>query len=97
MNNSTLSIIRDGCSHIIGDKPQQYNHARIESIDWQQIARGFGWRYFKIKPDLTNLSLAMQAAYDHQPGAILIDLPVDDQQVLGHNFRYTQLKNHGNL
>lgn len=97
MNNSTLSIIRDGCSHIIGDKPQQYNHARIESIDWQQIAGGFGWRYFKIKPDLTNLSLAMQAAYDHQPGAILIDLPVDDQQVLGHNFRYTQLKNHGNL
>ena len=97
MNNSELSIIRDGCNHILKNSPQKIDHADIRDIHWERLATAFGWRFFRISPDLSNLEHAMITAYDSNPTSTLIELPLDGSQVIGKNFRYTNLTNHGNI
>ena len=97
MNNNELSIIRDGCNFILKDSPEKIDHADISSIHWERLATAFGWRFFRIKPDLSNLEHAMMTAYDSDPTSTLIELPLDGRQVIGKNFRYRNISNHGNM
>ena len=97
MNNGELSIIRDGCRHILKDSNAKIDHADIQDIHWEKLAAAFGWRFFRIQSDLSNLEKAMQSAYDTNPTSTLIEVPIDGKQVIGNNFRYANLKNHGNL
>ena len=97
MNNQELSIIRDGCNHILHNSEEKIDHADIKNIDWQRCATAFGWRFFRIKPDLSNLKSAMATAYDNNPTSTLIEVPMDGNQIIGKNFRYTNITNHGNL
>ncbi len=97
MNNQELSIIHDGCNHIINDDETFYYHEFLEPINWVNLAEGFGWRGVSLLPDLSNLSDIMMMSYDQSPISILVDVPIDCTQVIGKNFRYKSLTPYPNL
>ena len=97
MNNSELSIIHDGCNHMINDNESYHYHEFLEPINWIHLARGFGWRAVSLKPDLSNLSEIMAMSYDKSCTSILVEVPVDCTQIIGKNFRYKSLAQFPNL
>ena len=97
MNNNELSIIHDGCNHILNNDKKFHYHEQLVPIDWVNVAIGFGWRGVSLLPDLSNLSDIMQMSYDESPISILVNVPIDCTQVVGKNFRYDSLVPFHNL
>ena len=97
MNNEELSIVRDGCKTILKESKEKNDHSDIEKVNWKSAASAFGWRFFRVKADLSNLSDIMQASYDKDPTSIIVDLPLDPSQVIGKNFRYANVTKDSNL
>jgi len=54
-------------------------------------ARAHGWDGFRLEPDLRNLGEIMDACYEQTGRSILVDVPVDADQVIGLNPRLNNL------
>ncbi len=97
MDNEELSIVRDGCKTILKESKEKNDHSDIEKVNWKSAASAFGWRFFRVKNDLSNLSDIMQASYDKDQTSIIVDLPLDPSQVIGKNYRYANVTKDSNL
>ncbi|MAH61012.1 MAG: hypothetical protein CMF42_01830 [Legionellales bacterium] len=97
LNNGQLSLIRDGCKTILQKSTEKTDHADLAKIEWDSLAKAFGWRYFRVQPDLSNLADIMQASYDSNPTSILVDIPIDPGQVVGINYRYANITKDSHL
>jgi len=92
LNNESLSIVGQGLSKVLPNVAKERYHARLDAIDYCGIARACGWDAARLKPDLANLNdLLDSIANNKSPRSLLIEVPVDPQQVLGNNPRLKNL------
>ncbi len=91
INNGVYGIVDKGLEVVIPDVERRRYHASLPSIDFVGAARAHGWDGYRVKPDLSNLKEIMDACYEHTGQSILIDVPVDADQVIGLNPRLNNL------
>ena len=91
INNGVYGIVDKGLEVVIPDVERRRYHAALPSIDFVGAAKAHGWDGFRVKPDLSNLGEIMDACYEQQGQSILVDVPVDADQVIGLNPRLNNL------
>jgi len=91
VNNEVFGIVDKGLEVIIPDFPKSNYHSKLPHIDFVKHAEAHGWDAVRIAPDLSNLKDTMDAAYERRGRSMLIDLPVDADQILGLNPRLNNL------
>jgi len=55
------------------------------------MARACGWLSVRLSPDLSNLPDIMRDAYRRDRPSMLVEVPVDSQQIVGPNPRLKNL------
>jgi len=91
INNGVYGIVDKGLEVVIPDVEKRRYHSSLPSIDFVAAAKAHGWDGFRVKPDLSNLGEIMDACYEHEGQSILVDVPVDADQVIGLNPRLYNL------
>ena len=91
INNGVYGIVDKGLEVVIPDVERRRYHASLPSIDFVMAARAHGWEGFRMKPDLSNLDEIMDACYEPTGQSILVDVPVDADQMIGLNPRLNNL------
>src|SRR5438445_501979 len=91
VNNEVYGIVAKGLEVIIPDFDKKNYHSKLPHIDFVKHAEAHGWDAVRIAPDLSNLKDTMDAAYERKGRSMLIDLPVDADQILGLNPRLNNL------
>src|SRR5437868_1844815 len=91
VNNEVYGIVDKGLEVIIPDYEKKNYHSKLPHIDFVKAAEAHGWDAVRIAPDLSNLKDTMDAAYERTGRSMLIDLPVDADQILGLNPRLNNL------
>ncbi len=91
INNGTYAIVDKGLEVVIPDVDKQRYHGKLPAIDFVAAAKAHGWEGFRLLPDLSNLSEIMDACYEQRGKSILVDVPVDSDQVVGLNPRLLNL------
>lgn len=91
VNNGTYGIVDKGLEIVVPEVHKRRYHSKLASIDFVAAAKAHGWDGFRVKPDLSNLAAIMDACYGQQGRSILVDIPVDPDQVVGLNPRLHNL------
>ncbi len=91
INNGTYAIVDKGLEVVIPEVDKRRYHGKLPTIDFVAAAKAHGWEGFRLKPDLSNLDPIMDACYSPARKSILIDVPVDPDQVVGLNPRLLNL------
>ncbi|HEY7623481.1 MAG TPA: thiamine pyrophosphate-dependent enzyme [Candidatus Limnocylindria bacterium] len=91
VNNEVYGIVDKGLEVIIPDYEKRNYHSKLPHIDFVKHAEAHGWDAVRVAPDLSNLKDTMDAAYERTGRSMLIDLPVDADQILGLNPRLNNL------
>ena len=91
INNGVYGIVDKGLEVVIPEVERRRYHASLPAIDFVGAARAHGWEGFHVKPDLSNLGEIMEACYTQTGQSILVDVPVDADQILGLNPRLNNL------
>ena len=91
INNGTYGIVDKGLEIIIPTVEKSRYHSKLPKIDFVGAAKAHGWDGFNLRPDLGNLKEIMDACYTQSGKSILIDVPVDNEQVVGLNARLLNL------
>ncbi|MBO9611069.1 MAG: thiamine pyrophosphate-binding protein [Dyadobacter sp.] len=91
LNNETFGIVEQGLRKVLPDIGTAYYHAQLGAVDYCAIARANNWDAISLAPDLRNLDeilVRIDAGLDR---SLLIEVPVDPNQVLGKNPRLKNL------
>jgi acetolactate synthase-1/2/3 large subunit len=91
INNGTYAIVDKGLEVVIPEFDKRLYHGKLASIDFVAAARAYGWEGFRLRPDLSNLAEIMEACYTPTGQSIVVDVPVDPDQVVGLNPRLLNL------
>lgn len=91
VNNGTYGIVDKGLEVVVPDVPKRRYHSRLRPIDFVGAAKAHGWDAVRLSPDLSDLEDVMDACYERRGRSMLIDLPVDPDQVVGLNPRLYNL------
>ncbi len=91
INNGTYAIVDKGLEVVVPEVDKSRYHSKLPSIDFVAAARAHGWDGFYLKPDLSNLSEIIDACYTRRDRSVLVDVPVDTDQVIGLNPRLLNL------
>jgi acetolactate synthase-1/2/3 large subunit len=91
VNNGTYAIVDKGLEVVIPDVDRGRYHGRLAPIDFVAAAKAHGWEGFHLRPDLGNLDEIMDACYAAKGRSILVDVPIDADQVIGLNPRLYNL------
>lgn len=93
LNNGTYALIEKGIEIIMPDLAKERTHSRIANIDFVSAAKANGWLGYTLKPNLSNLKDIMEACYSRSYAnqSILIEVPIDGDQVVGLNSRLMNL------
>ncbi|EKT63802.1 thiamine pyrophosphate-dependent enzyme [Providencia burhodogranariea] len=91
LNNASLGIVSQGLPNIIPNLPNENNHTNIVPLDYCAIAKASGWDAVKLAPDLDNLEKLLTRPFCIGTTSLLIEIPVDANQVLGENPRINNL------
>jgi acetolactate synthase I/II/III large subunit len=91
INNGVYGIVDKGLEVVIPDVDKRRYHSSLPSIDFTAVAKAQGWEGYRVKPDLSNLSEIIDACYETRGQSIMIDVPVDADQVIGLNPRLYNL------
>ncbi len=91
INNGTYAIVDKGLEVVIPEVDKRRYHSRLPGIDFVAAARAHGWEGYTVKPDLSNLREIIDACYTQRGRSILVDVPVDGDQVVGLNPRLQNL------
>ena len=91
VNNGTYGIVDKGLEVVIPEVEKKRYHSRLPAIDFVAAARAHGWDGFRVEPDLSNLADILEACYETRDQSLLIDIPVDPDQVIGLNPRLYNL------
>ena len=65
---------------------------KVPAADFVAAAKAHGWNGFRLQPDLGNLDEILAACYSAKGQSILVDVPIDADQVIGLNPRLHNLK-----
>jgi acetolactate synthase I/II/III large subunit len=91
VNNGTYAIVDKGLEVVIPDVEKGRYHGRLGPIDFVAAAKAHGWDGFRLRPDLGNLDEILDACYAGSGRSILVDVPIDADQVIGLNPRLYNL------
>jgi acetolactate synthase-1/2/3 large subunit len=91
INNGVYGIVDKGLEVVIPDVEKRRYHSALPAIDFVMAARAHGWDGYRVKPDLSNLNDIMDACYETEGKSIVVDVPVDADQVIGLNPRLYNL------
>ena len=91
LNNASFSIVGQGAPVILPGIEDKNYHTGLKPLDYCAIARACGWEAAQLAPDLSNLSVLLEKATGDAMKSLLIDIPVDALQILGHNPRVRNL------
>lgn len=91
INNGTYAIVDKGLEVVIPEVDKRRYHSRLPGIDFVAAARAHGWDGFRVAPNLSNLDEIMDACYATRGRSILVNVPVDGDQVVGLNPRLLNL------
>ncbi len=91
LNNASFSIVSQGLPIILPDVEEKNYHSYLKPLDYCAIARACGWEAERLSPDLSNLDVLLARAADSPVKSLLIDVPIDAQQLLGRNPRVRNL------
>ncbi len=91
VNNGVYGIVDKGLEVVVPEVAKRRYHSALPQIDFVKAAEAHGWEGFRVKPDLSNLADVIDACYETEGRSILVDVPVDADQVLGLNPRLNNL------
>ena len=91
INNGRYAIVDKGLEVVIPDWEKERYHGVLNNIDFVAAAKAHGWNGFRLRPDLGNLDEILDACYSASGQSILVDVPIDADQVLGLNPRLYNL------
>jgi acetolactate synthase-1/2/3 large subunit len=91
INNGVYGIVDKGLEVVIPDVERRRYHGTLPGIDFVRAARAHGWDGYRLRPDLSNLAEIMDACYEVRGQSILVDVPIDADQLLGLNPRLMNL------
>jgi len=91
INNGVYGIVDKGLEVVIPEVERRRYHGSLPAIDFVRAAKAHGWDGYRLKPDLSNLAEIMDACYEVTGQSILIDVPIDADQLLGLNPRLMNL------
>lgn len=90
-NNGTYGIVDKGLEVVIPDEPKRRYHSRLPQVDFVAAARAHGWEATALAPDLSNLGQVIARCYERRGRSLLVDVPVDTDQIVGLNPRLNNL------
>ncbi|MBI3998953.1 MAG: thiamine pyrophosphate-binding protein [Armatimonadetes bacterium] len=91
INNGTYAIVDKGLEVVVPEVDKQRYHSKLPGVDFVAAAKAYGWDGYSLDPDLGNLEEIMDACYTGKGQSILVDVPVDTDQVIGLNPRLLNL------
>jgi len=91
LDNRSLGIVVQGLPIVIPEYPSDRYHSELAHIDFGSMARACGWAARKLLPDLDNLTEIMDEAYRPGRPSMLVEVPLDAEQVVGLNPRASNL------
>jgi acetolactate synthase I/II/III large subunit len=91
INNGVYGIVDKGLEVVIPEVDKRRYHSTLPSIDFVRAAKAHGWAGYRVKPDLCNLGEIIDACYETEGRSIMVDVPVDADQVIGLNPRLSNL------
>lgn len=91
VNNGTYAIVDKGLEVVIPDVDKGRYHGKLAPIDFVAAAKAHGWDGFRLRADLGNLDEILDACYKGSGQSILVDVPIDADQVIGLNPRLNNL------
>jgi acetolactate synthase I/II/III large subunit len=91
LNNQSYAIVDQGLKVVLPKTEKARRHSQIAPIDFVKAAQAHGWRGVKLNCDLSNLAEIMELCYQKRNKSILIEIPVDPNQIVGGNPRYENL------
>jgi acetolactate synthase-1/2/3 large subunit len=91
INNGTYAIVDKGLEVVIPDFDKSRYHGKLPSIDFVAAAKAHGWDGFRLRADLGNLDEILDACYAGSGRSIVVDVPIDADQVIGLNPRLYNL------
>jgi acetolactate synthase-1/2/3 large subunit len=91
INNGTYAIVDKGLEVVIPDVDKARYHGKLPMIDFVAAAKAHGWDGYKLRPDLGNLDEILDACYASTGRSIVVDVPIDADQVIGLNPRLYNL------
>jgi acetolactate synthase-1/2/3 large subunit len=91
LNNQSYALVEQGLKIILPHFDAESRHSRLVSIDFLAAAESCGWIGKRLESDLSNLEEIMHDCYSKKGRSMLIEVPVDPNQVVGSNPRYENL------
>jgi acetolactate synthase-1/2/3 large subunit len=91
VNNGTYAIVDKGLEVVIPDVDKGRYHGKLAPIDFVAAAKAHGWDGFRLRADLGNLEEILDACYKGSGQSIVVDVPIDADQVIGLNPRLNNL------
>ncbi|PSL34025.1 thiamine pyrophosphate-dependent enzyme [Dyadobacter jiangsuensis] len=91
LNNETFGIVEQGLRKVLPDIGTAYYHSRLGAVDYCAIARANNWDGIRLTTDLSNLDEILRRVEAGPVKSLLIEVPVDPNQVLGKNPRLKNL------
>jgi acetolactate synthase-1/2/3 large subunit len=91
VNNGVYGIVDKGLEVVVPEVKKPRYHSKLPQIDFVAVAKAHGWDGYRINADLSNLRDVMDACYETEGRSILVDLPVDADQLIGQNPRLLNL------
>ncbi|HEY8816721.1 MAG TPA: thiamine pyrophosphate-dependent enzyme, partial [Candidatus Dormibacteraeota bacterium] len=91
VNNGTYAIVDKGLEVVIPDVDRGRYHGKLAPIDFVAAAKAHGWDGFRLRADLGNLDEILDACYKGSGQSIVVDVPIDADQVIGLNPRLNNL------
>lgn len=91
LNNETFGIVEQGLRKVLPDVGPAYYHSRLGAVDYCAIAWANNWNAVRLAPDLGNLDNVLSKIDQGLSRSLLIEVPVDPNQVLGKNPRLKNL------
>ena len=91
INNGTYAIVDKGLEVVIPEFDKSRYHGKLPSIDFVAAAKAHGWDGYRLRADLGNLDEILDACYAASGRSVLVDVPIDADQVIGLNPRLYNL------
>ncbi|HEY2597310.1 MAG TPA: thiamine pyrophosphate-dependent enzyme [Candidatus Dormibacteraeota bacterium] len=91
VNNGTYAIVDKGLEVVIPDVDKGRYHGKLAPIDFVAAAKAHGWDGYRLRADLGNLDEILDACYSASGQSIVVDVPIDADQLIGLNPRLNNL------
>jgi acetolactate synthase-1/2/3 large subunit len=91
VNNGVYGIVDKGLEVIIPDVEKRRYHSKLPQIDFVKAAEAHGWDAARVAPDLSNLADIVDTCYARDGRSMLVEVPIDPDQLLGQNPRLGNL------